>query len=133
MIENPQPAWLPLLLLALPGMAFGAYAVNGIIFPRDEQPLCTIPATSLVLALLPTHVLALAFGSLSIGLAVAWTAIGVAGYAWMVRYWKEFCSGISIERASSVRRVGVGALDTLPIFLPGVLASFHREANFLVV
>jgi hypothetical protein len=38
----------------------------------------------MVLALLPTHILASVTGSLSIGLAVAWTVIALAGYAWIV-------------------------------------------------
>src|SRR3954447_3819469 len=78
MIENPQPSWLPFLLLALPGIGFAAYAVNKFLFPNDDRPLCTVGAIGLVLALLPTHLLALATGSLNLGLAGAWIGIGAA-------------------------------------------------------
>jgi hypothetical protein len=129
-IENPQPAWLPLLLLALPGIGFAAHAVNQIIFPRDDRPLCTIPAIGLVLALLPTHVLALTFGSLTIGLTVAWSVVGVLGYAWLARHWREVRSAVSLEQAGWARRLGIAALATLPIVLPTILANFSDEANF---
>ena len=79
MIENPQPAWLPLLLLALPGIGFAAFALNKALFPPTDRPLCTIPGIGLVITLLPTHVLALTFGSLNVGLAVAWNLVGAAG------------------------------------------------------
>jgi hypothetical protein len=71
MIDNPQPAWLPLLPFAVPGLLYAAAALNRAIFPGDDRPLCTIPAVALVLALLPTRILALAFGSLSLGLSIA--------------------------------------------------------------
>jgi hypothetical protein len=83
MIENPQPTWLPLLLLAFPGIVFAAYAVNETVFPRDDRSICTIPAIGIVLAVLPTHIVALALGSLSIGLTISWSVVGVAGYAWI--------------------------------------------------
>src|SRR6267154_2452631 len=91
MIENPQPSWLPFLLLALPGIGFAAYAVNKFLFPNDDRPLCTVGAIGLVLALLPTHLLALATGSLNLGLAGAWIGIGAGGYAWLGHHWQK-CS-----------------------------------------
>ena len=103
MIENPQPAWLPVLLLALPGIAFAAYALNEAIFSRDDRSLCTIPAITIVLALLPTHIVALAFGSLTIGLAVAWCTVGVAGYGWIVRHWRKFCAEVSLDTGLGAR------------------------------
>ncbi len=130
MIENPQPAWLPLLLLALPGIGFAAYAVNQIIFLSEDRPLCTVPALGLVLALLPTHVLALIFGSLTIGLTVAWSVVGVLGYAWLARHWREVRSAASLEHSGWARRLGIAALATLPIVLPTILANFSDEANF---
>jgi hypothetical protein len=130
MIENPQPSWMPALLLALPGIGFAAYAVNQIIFPNDARPFCTIPAIGLVLALLPTHVLALVLGSLSIGLAVAWTVVGVAGYGWVANHWREFRSALSTEEVDGVRRLAIAGLATLPIVVPTVLANFTDEANF---
>jgi hypothetical protein len=129
-IENPQPAWLPLLLLALPGIGFAAHAVNQIIFPRDDRPLCTVPAIGLVLALMPTHVIALTFGSLTIGLTVAWSVVGVLGYAWLARHWREVRFAVSIEHGGWARRLGIAALATLPIILPTILANFSDEANF---
>jgi hypothetical protein len=66
MIENPQPAWLPVLLLAFPGIVFTAFALNRAIFPRDDQPLRTVPALA---------VAAVAFGNLSTGLAIASTSL----------------------------------------------------------
>src|SRR6266576_1009915 len=90
MIENPQPSWLPFLLLALPGIGFAAYAVNKFLFPNDDRPLCTVGAIGLVLALLPTHLLALATGSLNLGLAGAWIGIGAGGYAWLGHHWQKF-------------------------------------------
>jgi hypothetical protein len=86
MIENPQPAWLPLLLLALPGIGFATCFLNAAIFPVRGRPLCTIPVMGMVLGLLPIHILASATGSLSIGLAVAWTVIALTGYAWIVSW-----------------------------------------------
>ena len=96
MIENPQPSWLPLLLLALPGIGVASYALNKALFPSDDRPVCTVPAIGLVLTLLPTHALALALGSLSIGLVVAWSITGGAGYAWFSRHWREFRCDVSI-------------------------------------
>jgi hypothetical protein len=71
-IENPHPGWLPLLLLAVPGIGFAAFALNTALFPEDNRPLCAIPAIGIVLALLPTHVFALTLTSLSAGLTLAW-------------------------------------------------------------
>jgi hypothetical protein len=130
MIDNPQPAWLPVLLLALPGIAFAALALNQAIFLRDERPLCTIPAVSMVLALLPTHVLALVFGSLSIGLAGAWSVVGLAGYVWVAQHWREARIALSQGRAGRAGRLGVAVLATLPIVLPTILLDFHDETYF---
>src|SRR6266568_3645973 len=91
MIENPQPVWLMLLLLAFPGVVLSACAINSAIFPPQDRPLSTIPAIVLVLALLPTHFLASVFGSLSVGVAIAWTITGLLGYAWIARHWQNFC------------------------------------------
>jgi len=99
LIDNPQPVWLPLLLLAMPGIGFAAYAVNDALFPRENRPLCTIPAIGIVLALLPTHLLALTFASLSTGLAVAWTVVGIAGYGWITHHWRELRSAFSCSWA----------------------------------
>src|SRR5712672_1145455 len=123
MIENPQPAWLPLLLLALPGIAFAAYALNDAIFPRDNRPFCTIPAIGMVLALLPTHVLALTFGSLTIGLVIAWTAVGGAGYAWIIRYWRDSCIA-ALAAEGAARRLGITALAILPIVPLTILLNY---------
>jgi hypothetical protein len=130
MIENPQPAWLPLLLLLMPGIGFAAYALNKALFPEDNRPLCTIPAIGIVLALLPTHALALMFASLSTGLTLAWGLVGVAGYAWIARHWGEFRSALSDEHAGRARKLGIAALTTLPIVLPTILLNFHDEAYF---
>src|SRR5438105_3250236 len=130
MIENPQPTWLPLLLLALPGIVFAACALNDILFPPENRRLCTIPAIGLVLALLPTHVLALAFGSLSMGLTLAWSAIGLVGYAWISKHWKEFFASVLIDRAGRMRRLGIAAAATLPIILPTIMLNFYDEAYF---
>ncbi len=129
MIENPQPAWLPLLLLALPGLLFAAYAVNEAVLPGDDRPRCTIPAIAMLLALLPTHVLALAFGSLSIGLTVAWSVVGAAGYVWIARHWHQFRSALLGAHAGWGRRLGIASLATLPIMLPTILLNFSDEAN----
>ncbi len=129
-IENPQPAWLPLLLLALPGIGFAAYALNQTVFPRGEQSLCTIPAIGLVLALLPTHLLGLASGSLAIGLAGAWSIIGAAGYAWIIGQWRGFRAALSAGHAGWARTLGIAALATTPIVLPTILANFNDEANY---
>jgi hypothetical protein len=130
MIENPQPAWLSFLLLALPGIAFAAFALNQALFPRGDRPLCTIPAIGLVLALLPAHVLALAAGSLSIGLAAAWTLIGAAGYAWILRHWREVRFDLSIKRVGWAHKLGITGLATLPIILPTILLNFFDETCF---
>jgi hypothetical protein len=127
MIENPQPAWLPLLLLAVPGMGFAAYALNEALFPSDDRPRCTIPAIAMVLALLPTHVLALTFGSLSAGLAAAWSIIGAAGYAWMAVHRREFASALSIRHELWPRRLGIALLATLPIVAPTILLNYSDE------
>lgn len=127
-IENPQPLWLPLLLLALPGIGFAAYAVNQAIFPPGDRPLSTIPAIGIVLALLPTHLLASATGSLTVGLAVAWGSIGAAGYAWIVSHRREFWSALTAERAGRARKLGITALATLPIVLPTILLNYSDAA-----
>jgi lysylphosphatidylglycerol synthetase-like protein (DUF2156 family) len=129
MIENPQPHWLPLLLLTFPGVALAAYAVNERLFPPDNRPLCTIPAIGMVLALLPTHVLALAFGSLTIGLTMAWSVIGLAGYVWIARQ-KNVYSGLAAKHPDWRRKLGITALATLPIILPTMLLNFHDETDF---
>ena len=110
MIENPQPAWLPFLLLALPGIAFSACSLNAAIFPGGSRPLCTIPAIGIVLALLPTHILASLTGSLSIGLGVAWTVIAMAGYAWIVSRPHPVLSLFSNEHPGLSRRLAIAAL-----------------------
>src|SRR5205823_14188961 len=126
MIENPQPGWLPFLLLALPGIGFAAYAVNKFLFPNDDRPLCTVGAIGLVLALLPTHLLALATGSLNLGLAGAWIGIGAGGYAWLGHHWQKFPP--RIRGGSELGyRLGVAALATLPIVLPTILLNFHDK------
>jgi hypothetical protein len=129
-IENPQPGWLPLLLLAVPGIGFAAFALNEALFPEDNRPLCTIPAIGIVLALLPTHVLALGFRSLSIGLALAWGVVGMAGYAWVTGHWREFRFSLSSGGSTGARRLGIAALAALPIVLPTILLNFHDEAYF---
>jgi hypothetical protein len=130
MIDNPQPGWLPLLLFAIPGLLYAAAALNSAIFPSNDRPLCTIPAVALVLALLPTHILALAFGSLSIGLSIAWGLIGTAGYVLM--FWGQRGNGraFQIERSAWTKRLGIAALSTIPIVLPTILLNFHDEAYF---
>src|SRR5438067_550419 len=129
MIENPQPSWLPFLLLALPGIGFAAYAVHKFLFPNDARPLCTVGAIGLVLALLPTHLLALATGSLNLGLAGAWIGIGAGGYAWLGHHWQKFPP--RIRGGSELGcRLGVAALATLPIVLPTILLNFHDETYF---
>ncbi len=130
MIDNPQPAWLPLLLLALPGIALAAYAVNEVVFRRSDRPLCTIPAIGTVLALLPTHILALACGSLTIGLAVAWIVVGAAGYVWILRHWRDFWCKRSPPRTDIAQRLGIAALSTAPIVLPTILLNFFDDAYF---
>src|SRR4029077_15774780 len=132
MIENPQPAWLPLLLLALPGIGFAACALNETFFSREDRPLCTIPALGMVLVLLPTHVLALAFGSLSLGLTLAWGIVGVVGYAWIATHWREFFATLLIDRTAWTRSFGLAAAPTLPIVLPTILLNFHDEGYFNV-
>lgn len=130
MIENPQPLWLPILLFALPGIGILAYALNRALFPPDDRPLCTIPAIAIVLALLPTHVLALASGSLSFGLAAAWSMLGASGYLWVARRWRGFGPFFSVAHAGLARRLGIAALATVPIVLPTVLANFYDEDHF---
>jgi hypothetical protein len=130
MIDNPQPAWLPLLLLAVPGLLHAAAALNRAIFASDNQPLCTIPAVALVLALLPTHILALAFGSLSIGLSIAWSLIGAAGSVLMLRGRRNVWPTVLIERSGRTSRLGIAAISTIPIVLPTILLNFHDEAYF---
>jgi hypothetical protein len=129
-IENPQPVWLPLLLAALPGIVFAAFGLNNAIFPRDNRPFCTIPAIGLVLALLPTHLLALAFGSLTIGLSIGWSAVGAAGYAWTLRNPQDFRSAASVVRPALAHRAAIAALVTVPIIAPTILLNFHDEAFF---
>jgi hypothetical protein len=127
MIENPQHAWLPLLLLALPGMLFAAYAINEHVFPRGDRPLSTIPAIGLVLALLPTHMLALASGSLSFGLAAAWSVAGAAGYAWTAMHWRELASVLSTRNVRCSRKLAIALLATLPIVAPTILLDYSDE------
>jgi hypothetical protein len=128
MIENPQPTWLPLLLLAMPGIGFAAYALNDVLFPRENRPLCTIPAIGIVLALLPTHLLALAFTSLSTGLAMAWSIIGIAGYASITCHWQEFRSTFSHSQVGLQRKMWVTGLVTLPIVLLTIFLNYSDEA-----
>jgi len=128
MIENPQPVWLPLLLLAMPGIGFAACALNDALFPRENRPLCTIPAIGIVLALLPTHLLAMAFASLSTGLAVAWSIIGIVGYAWIIRHWREFRSAFSHSQAGLQPKPWVTGFVTLPIVLLAVFLNYSDEA-----
>jgi len=130
MIENPQPAWLPLLLLALPGIAFAACSLNAAIFPVRGRPLCTIPVIGMVLALLPTHILASVTGSLSIGLAVAWTMIALTGYAWIVSRPRTVRALFFREYPGLSRRLAIAGLATIPIILPTILLNFHDETYF---
>jgi hypothetical protein len=130
MIQNPQPSWLPLILLALPGIAFAAFAVNQVIFPCDERPLSTVPVIGIVVALLPTHVLSLISGSLTIGLAVAWSLLGTAGYAWIIRHWRQLSSSLLRNQIDLLKKLGITALATTPIILPTILANFSDEVYF---
>jgi hypothetical protein len=130
MIDNPQPAWLPLLLLALPGIVLAAGFLNAAIFPTPGRPLCTIPAIGIVLALLPTHILAVLTGSLSIGLAVAWAMIALSGYAGILSRPSTVHSLFTSEHPGRARRLAIAALATLPIILPTILLNFHDEAYF---
>jgi hypothetical protein len=130
MIENPQPAWLPLLLLTLPGIAFAACSLNAAIFPVSGRPVCTIPVIGMVLALLPTHILASATGSLSIGLAVAWTVIALTGYAWIVSRPRAVYALFFHEYSGLSRRLAIAGLATIPIILPTILLNFHDETYF---
>src|SRR5215831_4912388 len=129
MIENPQPAWLPVLLLPLPGIVFTAFALNQTIFPRDDRPLCTVPALAIVLALLPTHIAALALGDLSTGLAIAWGIVGASGYAWSICHWNDLRQSISLD-PRAWRKLAVTALCTVPIVLPTILFNFFDEARY---
>jgi len=130
MIENPQPLWLPLLLLSVPGILLAASALNQLVFPPDDRPRCTIPAIALVLALLPSHVLALAVGSLAFGLATAWGVIGAAGYAWIGWCRWHFHSTPSIGRVIRSDKLPIALLSTLPIVLPTILLNFFDEGYF---
>ena len=130
MIKNPQPDWLPLLLLALPGIAFAACSLNAAIFPVRGRPLCTIPVIGMVLALLPTHILASATGSLSIGLAVAWTMIALTGYAWIASRPRTVHALFFHEYPGLSRRLAIAGLATIPIILPTILLNFHDETYF---
>src|SRR5438552_3813880 len=128
MIENPQPVWLPLNLLALPGIGFVAYALNVALFPRENRPLCTIPAIGIVIALLPTHLLALAFASLSAGLAAAWTVVGIAGYVWITCHWPEFRSAFLHTPTGLKRKLWISGLATLPIVPLTIFLNYSDEA-----
>ena len=130
MIENSQPAWLPVLLLALPGIVFAAFAINNAIFPREDRPVCTVAAIGLVLTLLPTHILALTFGSLSTGLAVAWGSIALAGYAWIARRWRECRFALWTDHAGWAYKLTITSLATLPIIPPTILLNFHDETPY---
>jgi hypothetical protein len=130
MIENPQPLWLPLLLFAVPGIGFLACALNRALFPPEDRLLCTIPAIGIVLALLPTHILALASGSLSFGLAAAWSILGATGYLWIVWHRRDFLASQSDGHPALMRRLAIAALASLPIVLPTILANFYDEAHF---
>ena len=130
MIENPQPIWLPLLLLALPGLGLAAYALNRALFPPNDRPLCTIPAIGLVLALLPTHVLGLAFGSLNLGVAIAWGLTGAAGYAWVARNQRDFLFTAPSKDPGLAPKLTITVLVTLPIVPPTILLNFYDEAYF---
>jgi hypothetical protein len=127
MIDNPQPIWLVLLLLAFPGVVLSACAVNSTIFPPEGRPLSTIPAIVLVLALLPTHFLALAFGSLNIGVVTAWTIIGLAGYAWSGYHWQNFRFTLGSERT---RKLAIALISSCLIVAPTILLNFHDEDGF---
>jgi hypothetical protein len=130
MIENPQPLWLPLLLFALPGIGFAACAVNEALFSAEDRPRCTIAAIAIVLALVPAHLLSLALGSLSAGLACAWIAIGAAGYAWIARHRRQLCLAAFVRQPILARKLALTAFATLPIVLPTILLNFHDEVNF---
>jgi hypothetical protein len=85
----------------------------------------------LVLALLPTHVVALPTGSLSIGLTTAWAAVGGAGYVWAALHRGQLLHAFrSVGYPRSWRRFAVTALAILPIVPPTILANFSDEANF---
>ena len=129
MIENPQPAWLSLLLFALPGITFAAFAINEAVFSQTNRPLCTVPAIGIVLALMPTHLLALAFGSLTVGLSGAWVAVAVAGYLWAAWRGRRFRGAIAVDGAGRTR-LGIAFLATIPIVLPTILFNFFDEVSF---
>lgn len=127
MIGNPQPIWLSLLIIALPGMIAAAYAINKAIFSGADRSLSTMPAVGLVLALLPTHLLALASGSLSVGVAISWSAIGLAGYAWIAKNWASFQVAVQKWNSGRIRKFNIALIATLPIVAVAVLLNIHDE------
>jgi hypothetical protein len=126
LITNPQPAWLPILLLALPGIILAACAANRAIFGIAKQPRSTIPVISLMISLVPAHLAALAFGSLSYGLLFAWTPLSLAGMAWGMRH-RQDLDGLIRLNQSDRYRLGLMVLATLPVIAPTLLCNFWDE------
>jgi hypothetical protein len=126
LIINPQPGWLPLLLFAVPGIVFAACAVNVVIFGSLAQSRSTIPALCLVIALLPTHLLALLLGSLGDGLAVAWGVVSLIGAVWGIRHRRELSDVIKLQ-PGDWRRLGCAGLATIPIIAPTIVCNFWDE------
>jgi hypothetical protein len=126
LVINPQPAWLSILVLALPGIILAACAANQTIFGSFKQPRSTIPAMSLVIAIVPAHLMALGFGSLSYGLVVAWTPISLAGLAWGMRHRRDLRGMVMLDK-SDWGRLGATVLATAPIIGPTLFRNFWDE------
>src|SRR5204863_6809133 len=69
-----------------------------------------------------------AFGSFYVGLALAWSLIGIAGYVWITRHWREFRAICSHSRAGLRRKLWVTGLATLPIVPLAILLNYSDEA-----
>jgi hypothetical protein len=82
-----------------------------------------------VLALLPTHVFALASGSLSFALAATWSIIGAAGYAWIIRHWRAVRSVLLVEYPGVMRKLGITAFAIIPVVLTTLLFNFSDEVE----
>lgn len=130
MIENPQPAALIFLLMALPGIAAVALALARRVAPAKDLALVIAPGIAVTLALLPLHFVARWLGGLASGLVVSWVPLGALGYGLLLRRGLRR-SMRSILGPLRLRRLAIATFVAVAVIAPATLFyDFHDETLY---
>jgi hypothetical protein len=113
MIATPGPAWMPWLLVLLPGsFALARFSLLAAgLAPRTVAALT--PAMFFVLLVLPTHVASLATGSIHIGATISLVASGLTGYVVLCLRTRLRWPGLAPDGAAIPKEVWMALAVTL--------------------